>query len=447
MKLTDYFKDFLNCSVNLNKSRIKLLDERTATIIGVIKSSPVFKDYFIDVIPQGSYAHKTIIKPVRENDEFDADVLLFIEEIEGWSACDYVEELYWVFRDHPTYKNMVGRKTRCITVTYATDFHIDIVPYMERHSGKYITNRHDDIFEKTDPEKFTEWLDERNRITKHHFVKVIRLLKYLRDFKRTFAVKSVILSALVGEQISDTALLEDPKCYDDVPTTLLTLTTKLKSYVQEHALMPTILDPGETGENFGDRWDQDGWSNFRNRIIGYADKINAAYHEPDKSRSLELWQKVFGDDFKKDTSVDERTLQVSPTTSVVLYDRTEEHIESLGYPIRINPSYKLRMIGKVAPKPGFREYNLNSRGNKVEKGRYINFRLEKCTVPPPYTVFWKTLNRGDEAIARNCVRGQIHKGSNTHSESTDFRGNHYVECYVVKDGHCVARDRQSVIII
>lgn len=447
MKLTDYFKDFLNRSVNLNKSRIALLDERTTTITGVIKSSSVFRDHFIDVIPQGSYAHKTIIKPVRENDEFDADVLLFIEEIDGWSACDYVEKLYWIFRDHPTYKNMVSRKTRCATLTYANDFHIDIVPYMERHGGKYITNRHQDNFEKTDPEKFTEWLDERNRITKHHFVKVIRLLKYLRDFKRTFSVKSIILSTLVGEQVNDAALLEDSGCYDDIPTTLLTLTGKLKEYVQEHELIPTILDPGETGENFSDRWDQGGWTNFRNRIISYADKINAAYYEPDKERSLRLWQEIFGDDFKRDILVNERSMSAASNTDVAVYNRTEEQIWSLGYPLRINPSYKVRMIGKVAQKPGFRSYDLNSRGNKVTKGRNINFRLEKCTVPLPYTVFWKTLNRGDEAITRNCIRGQIHEGSSTHSESTDFRGNHYVECYVVKDGYCVARDRQSVIII
>ena len=70
---------------------------------------------------------------------------------------------------------MVGRRTRCVTVDYANDFHVDVVPYLERHGEKFITNRADDGFELTNPEGFNAWLDEKNRTTGGRLVKVIRL--------------------------------------------------------------------------------------------------------------------------------------------------------------------------------------------------------------------------------------------------------------------------------
>src|SRR5690606_1661643 len=100
---------------------------------------------------------------------------------------------------------------------------MDVVPYLERHGEKYVTNRHEDVFQRTDPEAYNSWLDEKNRISARNLVKVIRLVKYLRDYKRTFDVKSIILNVMLGEQVNSVALLSDPGCYADVPTTLRTV--------------------------------------------------------------------------------------------------------------------------------------------------------------------------------------------------------------------------------
>ncbi|MVN91481.1 nucleotidyltransferase [Mucilaginibacter sp. HME9299] len=445
MKLINYFKSFLDNEVNLNSARITTLDDRTEIITDLLSESDKFKDNFIDVIPQGSYAHKTIIKPVKATHEFDADILLYLKEYPEWEAKDYVHELYQFFRDNSTYREKVSRKTRCVTIKYANDFHIDVVPFLERHGQKFVTNRHENNFELTDPEKYTEWLDERNRITKHHFVKVIRLIKYIRDYKQTFAIKSIILNTLVGEQVNDAALLEDENCYSDVPTTLYTVMKKLKAYVHDHEYMPTIADPGETGENFGDRWNQDGWAVFRTKMIYYSDKITEAYDETDKEKSLVKWQEIFGECFKKPKTKTEEQ-QNAASRSLVSYNNTEQQITELGFPLRINPIYKVRLTGRVNKKTGHRHYDLATQGNKVGRGRWITFTVTNVNIPQPYAIYWKTLNRGEHAIASNCIRGQINEGGVTHQEPTSFKGNHFVECYIVKDGICVAKDRQSVII-
>jgi hypothetical protein len=57
-------------------------------------------------------------------------------------------------------------------------------------------------------------------------------------------------------------------------------------------------------------------------------------------------------------------------------------------------------------------------------------------------------NGGDEANQVGQLRGEITKDarSRTRTESTSYRGSHYVECYVVKDATCVAADRQLVFV-
>ncbi len=441
MKLLAYFKDFLEGTVNLNQARIDQLDARVDAISNALRADAELGQLILDVIPQGSYAHKTIIKPLPDH-EFDADVLLQLTEQSGWEPKDYTENVYAAFRRSSTYKEMVSRRTRCVVVDYANEFHVDVVPYIERDGGSYITNRHENRFELTNPEGFNAWLDEQNRIAGGHLVEVIRLLKYLRDFKGTFGIKSVILTTLLGGAVSFINTINDNAYYSDMPTALLHIGKDLDRYLQANPYLPLIADPSCPGEDFNHRWDQDGYSNFREKLHYYVGKIEAAYVEEDKAKSLALWQEVFGSDFKQPTTV------VKLAEAASLIPATERFIDrDFGFPIE--PHYRLRIVGRVEPKDGFRAYELPMKGNRVEKWRSLRFRVVECTVPPPYKIYWKVRNTGAEAAEIGQLRGEIREdtGSHQHGESTKYRGSHYVECYVVKDGRVVARDRQPVFVI
>ncbi len=84
MKFVDHFEAFLRAEVNLNQTRIDRLEQSVGAIEEVLSKHDTFSKVFLDVIPAGSWAHGTIIRSVRENDEFDADMLLYIKECDGW---------------------------------------------------------------------------------------------------------------------------------------------------------------------------------------------------------------------------------------------------------------------------------------------------------------------------------------------------------------------------
>jgi len=78
------------------------------------------------------------------------------------------------------------------------------------------------------------------------------------------------------------------------------------------------------------------------------------------------------------------------------------------------------------------------------------FKIREHNVKGDFSVLWKVLNRGPEARDRDQIRGTIERSNyadNTRKESSDFKGNHSVECYACQNGVIVARDIIAVPII
>jgi hypothetical protein len=87
-------------------------------------------------------------------------------------------------------------------------------------------------------------------------------------------------------------------------------------------------------------------------------------------------------------------------------------------------------------------------GNRVAKDRQLLFKITSCDVPEPFDVYWKVRNTGAEAARAGQLRGEItlDGGTRTKRETTSYRGSHYVECYVVKNGVCITSTKQLVYV-
>ncbi|RYP87299.1 nucleotidyltransferase [Nocardioides guangzhouensis] len=446
MSRANDFKAFLKDKVNLNQTRLNLLSQRVAAIENFLIGDELFGEYVTELVPQGSFAHGTIIKPVG-NKEFDADVLIPMEQVDGWAAKDYVQTLYEAFGRSATYKTMRRRGGRCVTIDYSGDFHVDVVPFVTRSGFTYVTHRITDEFELAAPDDFTEWLEEKNRITGGNLVKVVRLLKYLRDHKTRYTIPSVTLTAAIAYHVSESAKILDPDAYRNVANTLRTLSEELAVQIAAHPFTaPYIKDPG-TGRDLADRWKDENYRTFRTVFTSYAAKIGEACDETDYSNAVKLWRDLLGDDFG--TLAESASLTAASSTKS-LVPMSERFLDrDFNIPERLNPDYRFKTVGYVAPRKGFRDGALPKRGDRVGKHRSLKFKLEQSNIPEPYDVYWKIRNYGEEAEQANSLRGDIHKdtGSRSWVESTSYVGHHYVEAMIVKNGVCVARSRQDVIVI
>jgi hypothetical protein len=303
MKHEAYFNNFLTTEVNLTKFRLETLERQANAVYNALKADPVLGPRIVKMILQGSWAQETIISPVNGH-EVDADFLLQMKEEPDWAddPKQYINAVYQVLHNHPTYGGMPhGRKCRCVYVNYANATHVDVVAYVIRTiDGKSIINRDDNRFENTDPEGFTTWMKDKDKIANRNLRKVIRLMKYLRDHKGSFnGVKSILLTTLLGEQVQSYKKVLDVGYYSDLPGALLHIVTDLNTYLQNNYLKPSVMDPSGSGVNFDHRWTQETYSNFRTRLNVITGQIKDAYDEEDPEESVAKWQDLFGDKFKQ----------------------------------------------------------------------------------------------------------------------------------------------------
>ena len=296
-KNNQQFQEFLRDEVNLNEGRLRRLE----TAVGAVTA--YLRDHltgYQKMEPQGSYALRTLIKPVDDNDEYDADIQIVMNPNPNWEPKDYIHAIHRTLKENQNYADKLRLKTRCDTIDYAGDFHLDVVPRVTSGSRHYVCNRIDNTFEETDGTGYRDWFNDKNRITGGNLKRVVRLLKYLRDHKNNYTAKSILLTTLAGNTISPTD--EGTEAVSTVADTLITVLTRMDDYLQQNPYMPEIRNPVLPGETFNRHWDQGKYTNFRNRVHSHALTARNAKAESSSERSIKIWQGLFGEGFGKDSS-------------------------------------------------------------------------------------------------------------------------------------------------
>lgn len=449
MDINDHFVAFLDTTVNLKQWKLDKLDGHVTAIVSALQKDTEVGPLYKEHIPQGSWAHATIIEPVGAFDQFDADFLLHLEEDEAWSEDpgEYLRKVRAAFKATSTYKDKVTKKNRCVRIEYAGDCHVDVVPHLTLSDGRQvIINYAENTFEETNPGGFSDWMQERDTLTGGNLRKVIRLMKYLRDYKNTFDCVSVILTTLLGGRVQ--AFNADSR-YADIPTAFVSLLEDLDSWLAEYDEMPLLDDPSCPGTSFNHRWTEEKYQNFKAMITKYAGWAREAINA-EEDKALVAWQKLFGPEFT--TPVVEAARKAIATSPIRASTRPpaarapqEEFIEEKGY--RFSARHMARIEGRVEELGGFRSRPIRSR-KFVRRGMSLVFSLHTDT-PGQFEVIWKVRNHGEAATLAGNLRGQLLKSdfnSRIRRETTRYPGRHYVEVYVVKDGVVVASDHHEVVI-
>lgn len=163
-----------------------------------------------------------------------------------------------------------------------------------------------------------------------------------------------------------------------------------------------------------------------------------AIEKEGESSACKEWRKIFG------TSAPLKRTALESSNS---FRNTEEFIENK-YPIDISATLT---IDCEVTQHGWRPMRLREMirtGQLLRPKKKLDFSITYSSVTEPCELKWKVLNRGAEAERRDHIRGQIidSNGNGRHTEQTQFRGEHVVECYAIKHGVVVARDRIDVPI-
>ncbi|MCU0417109.1 MAG: nucleotidyltransferase [Cytophagaceae bacterium] len=425
MNTSEIFKEFL--------TNIKISDEKAEDISyryeRITKSlNQEFRDTdskTANSLQVGSYGRYTGINGISDLD------MIFILPASKWEVYNIAGGQTKLLQDTKsaisnTYPSSDIKVDRCVVTVNFTEAHIDVQPVFEidDQDYKYPDTYGDGTWKTTKPRKemdaMVEFEDNKNKNLR-------RLCKMARAWKNKHGV-------YIG------GLLIDTLAYNFLKSTNVYDITSFSSYDEMcRDFFKYLYDqPKEQKEYWalGSKQRVKVKKSFKRKAKKAYDLAIEAIDGTSDRIKHNKWRDIFGKDFPKYENKENEDKAINES-----YRNTEEFIESY---YRVDIKYDLKIDCDIK-QSGFREGSLREyllKKIRLLPNKSLRFYIERIDVPPPYDVKWKVTNRGEQAIKRDCLRGQILDdfGYKERKESTNFKGSHFVECYIVKNNVVVARD-------
>lgn len=425
MNTSAIFSEFLDNLSIQNKEEIL---GRYKAITKALNKWFFVSDSEIDFSVQiGSFGRHTAVNGVSDLDMLfvltDDDFKRY-DEYEGNGQSSLLQDVRKAIKE--TYSKTDIRGDGQVVVVSFTNYVIEVCPAFRQADGsfKYPDSNEGGSWKKTDP---TPEISEMNIFDGKTNGNFKNLAKMCRAWKNKCGVK-------IG------GLLIDTLCYEFLTEKTEHHSTKLDGYdilIKDFFNYLQNLDdarkywlaPGSNQKVYKKK------SNFIRKAKKAYTNVEEAIEKKENDTVYTIWKKVFGYAFPYPQPIKE---------SSVNYTSNEQYIEDL-YPVDIR--YFLRIDCEVT-QPGYRTEFLRNLFGKLKANKKLKFFIQYNDVSKPYDVKWKVKNEGEIAKARNNLRGQILDdfGQEIRNENTNFAGPHFVECYIIKNNVCVARDRIDVPI-
>ena len=430
MSVAEMFSDFV---ANLAIGNTETISTRYGELTSALNKQ--FRDTeskTANTLQVGSFGRKTGINGISDLD------MLYIMPKTKWADYNKAGGQLSLLQDakdailkrYPTTKVKVDRLV--VTVTY-TNFHVEVQPVFEQDDQSYLYSdtKNGGSWKTTKPrEEMTAVadLDTKKNANLRPLCKMARAWKN----KHGVGMGGLLLDTLVYNFLDSTTDFDTKSFlyYDWMSRDFFKYLSELPEQIEYAA--PGSRQRVKVKKKF-------------QKKAKKAHKLCVEAIEAENQKNVnDKWKKVYGRPFPVSAMVAQEAVAKSFAQG---WDDTEEFIEDK-FPVDIRESMQLDCEVK---QNGFREFFLRemlARRIPLMPKKNLRFEITGVSAAKPYDIYWKVLNRGDAARKRNCIRGQIIKddGLMQRTESTSFGGDHIVECYCVKDGVVVAKNRIHVPI-
>jgi hypothetical protein len=425
MNTSEIFQQFLTNLIIQNKEQISRKYKNITKALN--------KDFFDDEsetknsLQVGSYGRKTAVNGISDLDmifELTPELFTKYDNLQNNGQSVLLQDVKNAILS--TYSTTDVRGDGQVVVVSFTNDIVEVCPVFEQSDGsyKYPDTNNGGKWKKTDPRPEISEINSYN-ITTNSNLK--NLAKMTRAWKNKCGVK-------IGGLLIDTLCYEflvsntnhHTTTYSDYDIFVRDFFEYLKNYDKNREFW---YSPGSNQKVYKKK------SNFISKAKKAHKNILEAIDKKNNSTVYTIWKKVFGYPFPYPIAIKEQSIN---------YTENEEFIEDL-FPVDIINSMR---INCEVNQSGFRVEFLRNMLTKLKINKKLKFYVESNDVKKPYLVKWKVKNEGSIAKSRNNLRGNIldDDGSEKRTENSNFAGAHFVECYIIKDNICVARDRIDVPI-
>ena len=310
-----------------------------------------------------------------------------------------------------------------VVIDFSDGGKIELVPAFEQSDGnfKYPDSRNGGSWKTTKPKPEIEKSKSLNSNFNNHFSNLTRLIRQWKNHMG-FSFKGLLIDTLISDLIDDKGISE---IY----------------YSDYNILLKDIFEYFSNQDKNREYWyalgsNQKIYNNDGAKFVNKAKQVLKKIEDASEEKLTEVYRQLFGRKFAQSTSTTNRA-------------SNEEFIDEL---FNVNIEYNIVLECEIT-QDGFRKALLSDflkSRFKIKNRKSLDFEIIKSDIPDnllsDVKYYWKVRNIGAEAIRRNCERGAIFSGKIKHHEDSQFKGDHYVECYAVLDNTVIARDRITVPI-
>ncbi|MDN5994308.1 nucleotide-binding domain-containing protein [Lactiplantibacillus plantarum] len=384
---------------------------------------------------QGSMAMHTVVQ--NDENDYDIDVGIVFEsdnldEIGPHAIKNILENALKRKMGQFAVEPLV--KTSCVRMEYSNGYHVDFAifkrskiylenEYTYEHAGAKWSTRHIKALE--------EWFNTETSKTNDNLRKIVRLSKMFCKSRKTW---KNMPSGLIQTVLCDEAITNDYSRTDEL------FYYTMKKIVDRLNVNLEVNAPVDNERKLVIRdIDYTRVQNWKNRLENELTKLDVLFN-PDCTfaEAVDAWGLFFNHSYWKELNMHETRKSLREDTQEV-FNNTEEHIEDK---YLVNEYYDVSINCKISGngiRPMPIEKYLDSYFAKFIPHNFsVTCKIDHADCPPFDKVLWKVLNVGEESVKRNDIRGQILDRGEKITENTIFRGQHYIECYLIKNDICIA---------
>lgn len=387
-----------------------------------------------EVKEQGSIAMSTVV----QNDEHDYDIdiaIIFDEQNIGKDmGTRQIKNIIAnsLRRKCYNFKNEPSVLTNCVRIEYADGYHIDFAVYKKTNNGSYYHAGSN--WQRRNPMAINTWFENAVRDKGDNLRKTIRLSKMFCKSRDSWMMPGGLIQSVLCEECFANYECIDECFYYTMKNIIKRLELSMEVYNPTDKTMSLLLK--EKDKEKLNNWVKRLDNKMKSLDILFTDKCS-------KRQAYDAWYKIFNHDYWQYNDGEQKSCKFVVTDVA----ENEEFIHNK-YPVDI--CYSAMLECRVEAN-GFRTKFLSyilKNSEWLPKDRKLTFFCE-TDAPMPYEILWKIRNVGTEAERRKMTRGEIVKSNcsnNQRYEETHFKGPHFVECFVIKDGICVATAKINVPI-
>ncbi len=483
-----------------------VIDRYTAVGNHLCKEGSQLKLYSPEIKPQGSFLFGTMIRPIVEDDELDVDLVCRLKgkKVE-WAQVHVKNAIGDQLKENDDYKRMLDEEgNRCWTLVYheASKFHMDILPAVieekqlqlleksirnmsqteieqlainitDKRRPDYRTELNSGRWMKSNPWGYAAWLKEKANLNLYKSFSIREaveqlptyqkekepLLRVIQIFKRH---RDIMFGGDECKPISSIITTLAAKAYNKETDLIIAINNVLAGMEQfivqrfssEHSRnVDWISNPINDCENFADRWIIE--PERKDRFDDWLEKAKSdfAYLQTcDITQAYRYLKELLGT-----RAVNEAVQEIGMARLMTeSYQPVNYQPALLTVSHRERPTWDLNLKYKVEVHGRYKthaakNYSITTKAT-VPKNCDIYFVAE-TNVPKPFDVYWQVVNTGEEANRSGGLRGGIFhsktagKGGLNQKERSQYKGLHWVECFIVKNGICVARSYEFFVNI